>query len=332
MAGHAGGRLSCRETQENGVPAPQRTMRRSDPTIPEDRAKAIWRRAARLQAEAERRMEERAREIAAGEDADVPDPEDGFPALDVEAAAVEAGIAPEYVRIALAEVGAAGPPTAPMKEWEERAATRFLGTPERSLELVRIVAAPAERAVEAALRVLPAHPCLLQVRDVLDLGSAPGRVVVFDVPRYDWSATANPAFVEHAAMLGLRRVNLAVRSLPGARPSCEVVVSGDLEHGIRRSWRFGAGTSLAMGAAGAGAGSALAGSLALSGALLALPAVAGIALAAGLTAAVWGPTYRYYRRRVVEALEEGLRALEASARAGSGREEPLRVLAPPEAG
>lgn len=298
-------------------------MSGSEPTIPEERAQAIWRRAARLQAEAERRMEERARTLAAADEPGAHSPGEGFRAGEVEAAAVEAGIAPEYVRIAMAEIATDPKAPAPLRGWEERAATRFLGTADRSLELARVVPAPLPLAVEAALRVLSAHPCVLQLRDVVDLPSLPGRAIVLDVPKYEWDGTSNPPFVESAAMVGLRRVHVTVRSLPGERGGCEVVISGDLERGVRNNWRFGALASGATGAAGAGAGVVAAASLGISGALLALPVAGGIALFAGVTAAVWGPTYRYYRRRVVEMLEESLRTLEASARAGG---DPARAL------
>lgn len=289
-------------------------MSGTEPTIPEDRAQAIWRRAARLQAEAERRMEERARALAAADETD-PVPGDGFRADDVEAVAVEAGISPEFVRIAMAEVTASDEAVPPLPAWEERAATRFLGTTERSIELARTVPATVERTVDLALRVLTGHPCLLQLRDVVDLPSLPGRAVVFDVPKYDWSSDSNPAFVTNAAVLGLRRVRLTVRALSGERAACEVVLSADLERGVRSNWRYGALTTAATATAGAGGGAVVAASLALPGALVALPALAGFALLGGLTAAVWGPTYRHYRRWLGGALEESLRALEASARA-----------------
>src|SRR5690606_4656178 len=65
--------------------------------IPEDEARAIWLRAARLQAEAEQRAEERAGRIPIGPGGDDPEEEGGL-RPDVRAAAEEVGISAEFVQ------------------------------------------------------------------------------------------------------------------------------------------------------------------------------------------------------------------------------------------
>src|SRR5690606_24367892 len=71
--------------------------------------------------------------------------------------------------------------------------------------------------------------------EVAELPGSAGRVIVFNVPKYDWSATANPPFVEKASIIGLRQLHVAVRPVDGDPAECEVVVAGDLHAGCERS-------------------------------------------------------------------------------------------------
>ena len=75
--------------------------------IPEEAAQAIWRRAAQLQAEAERRMEEKLHRIAPPPGTDLVS-DDGLDPNHVRIAGEEAGISPEFVQIALAEAAGVG--------------------------------------------------------------------------------------------------------------------------------------------------------------------------------------------------------------------------------
>ncbi len=68
-------------------------MSQDDTRISEEEARALWRRAAELQAEAARRLEERSRQLAPSDPAEV----DGYRLGDVRAAAADAGISPEFV-------------------------------------------------------------------------------------------------------------------------------------------------------------------------------------------------------------------------------------------
>ena len=69
-----------------------------------DNAAAVWRRAAQLQAEAAQRLEERSRELSAAATPD--DDAHELTLSDLRAAASDVGIAPEFVALAVAEVGA----------------------------------------------------------------------------------------------------------------------------------------------------------------------------------------------------------------------------------
>src|SRR5690606_6648841 len=127
-------------------------MDRDEPRYSEEEAAAIWRRAARLQMEAAQRLEERSRSLVVrpvGEE--LPRIGGSMRQSDVEAAAQEAGISPEYVQLAQAELRAQSGSGETLEGWEDRAATRFLRTGERSIEVSRLVAAPVE-AVLAAMR------------------------------------------------------------------------------------------------------------------------------------------------------------------------------------
>ena len=175
-------------------------MPSSPDPISEEAARSIWRRAAQLQAEAERRLEEShrlpattGREAVRGESLH-PD--------DVRAAAEEAGISPEFVQIALAEASASPGPATVMSRSDMLGARLFLGATQRTLEATAVVEGDVDSVSAAVLQVFTGHPCLLQAGEVAELPSWSGRVIVFNVPKFDWSATANPPFVEKAAAIG----------------------------------------------------------------------------------------------------------------------------------
>ena len=281
--------------------------------IPEEAAQAIWRRAAQLQAEAERRMEENLRRIppsASGDPVDI----DGLDPHHVRIAGEEAGISPEFVQIALAEAAASSAPSSPLARWDILGAKFFLGSTHHTIEATATVQGSVDTVAAAVLQVFSGHPCLLQAGEVAELPSWSGRVIVFNVPAYDWSATANPPFVEKAAMIGLKQLHVAVRPLAVDSPACEVVVAGDLQPGVRGAWRWGAATSVGASVAGGAAGAGIAGSF-IVGALLILPVVVGAVAVSAATAGAWAMGYRYYRRQVEETLNRSLQLLPATARA-----------------
>lgn len=278
--------------------------------IPEETAKAIWRRAAELQAEAEYRMEERTRALAAGPGASA----SGLRADDVEAAAVEAGISPEFVHIAIAELSASDP-AAPLAGWEEHGARIMLG-PLEEINLSRTITGSVDEVSAAILRVFQANPWAMLPRDVIDLPSGAGRVIVFGVARYDWSGMTNQPFVSNAYMISLKRLQATIRPLADGNGRCEVLVTGDLRTRLRGRWRTGAATAAGSGLAGGGLGIAIAGGLSL-GALVAIPAALGFAATAGVMTAIWSGTSRYYRKQVEEMLDEALASVGSSMRASA---------------
>lgn len=279
--------------------------------IPDEEARAIWRRAAQLQAEAERRVEERVRQLPARSSRELEG--EGLDPDDVRIAAEEAGIAPEFVQIALAEARASSERSSPVARWDMLGARLFLASTRPTIEVATTVPGSLDVVAAASLQVFAGHPCLLQAGEVADFPSSSGRVIVFNVPQFDWSATANPAFVEKASMIGLRQLHVAIRPLPEDASRCEVVVAGDLRPGMRKRWRWSAASYAGAGVAGGAAGIGVAGS-AVAGALLALPAVVGAAAFSGAAVAVWAASYRYYRGQVQEALRQSLQLIPATAR------------------
>lgn len=92
---------------------------------------------------------------------------------------------------------------------------------------------------------------------------------------------------------------MAVRPLPGETATCEVVVAGDLQAGMRKYWRWSAATSAGASAAGGAAGVGL-GASAVAGALLIVPAALGAAIIGGAFVGAWVLGTRYYRSAVEE--------------------------------
>src|SRR5918997_5320355 len=288
-------------------------MPSSDDRISEDAARSIWLRAAQLQAEAESRWEENLRQVPSRTGADLTG-NTGLHPDDVRAAGEEAGIAPEFVQIALAEAAASNAPSSSMARSDLLGAKLFLGATRHAIGATATVPGSVDMVSASALQVFSGHPCLLQAGEVAELPSWSGRVIVFNVPKFDWSATANPPFVEKASMIGLKQLHAAVRPLPDQSPACEVVVAGDLHPGMRSRWRWSAATAVGAIAAGGATGAGLGGS-AIGGALLILPAFLGAAAIGGAAVGAWALTYRYYRRQVEESLKHSLQLLPATARA-----------------
>ena len=285
--------------------------------ISEERAAEVWHRAARLQAEAATRLEERSKMLAGRGEA-APG-ETGFHVEDVKAAAAEAGIAPEFVELALAEVEGGAPAGPELTGWSARAAERVLGADGRALEVSRAIAcAPA--AVMGAMRlILPAHPYTLALRDHIGGDPLDGGVLVFDIPPYTMGGNLG-SFAYHAAAVDVKQLRFSLRPLGGASPACEVTVTAEMRHGVRRNWKVARAST---GTVGVGGGLLAAGLFANAPALGALGllglgpgAVVGVALGG---AALWGygKLYRYSLRKLHEELQRLLGTIDATARTGN---------------
>lgn len=276
-----------------------------------DRAAAVWRRAAQLQAEAAQRLEERSRTLTAGGDSADPHPHD-FTLEEVRAAALEAGIAPEFVTLALAENG--GGPEESLSPAGDRAATRWLGVAQRTVEVARVVERPAAQVMEAMQRVLPSHPWYLALRDITGDPLA-GGILVFDVPAYG-SSNMTP-FAYHATTVDIKQVQVMLRPVPGrAGEACEVVISAGLTRSVRRNLKAGGWLAGIFGTLGGGAGAGIGAVSGLAGGLLALPVVAGAALMGGAMVGGHRALYRYSLRKLTAELERLVQGVDAHARTG----------------
>jgi hypothetical protein len=286
--------------------------RRDDEVLSDDHARSVWRRAAELQAEAAQRHDERTRQHA--RDANRPTGA-GIRRADVQAAALEAGIAPEFVELALAELDSEATRTAPLPHWLDRTATRMLGTAQRSIEVARTIQATPARVLETMQRLFPQHPWLLTLADTV--GDDPLRgILVFDAPGL--THTSSP-FAMQLAYAPLKRLRVSIRAVPADGPTdaCDVSIASDLDHSRRLNAFAAILSSGALGLGGAGAGFAIGtAAIGLAGATAALPVAAGFGLAAFGAARLYAILYRWGVRKAAAALDQLLRALDVHARSG----------------
>lgn len=275
-----------------------------DRHLSEERARAVWQLAARLQAEAA------GRPAAHADDAGAPPP-DGFRLAEVRAAAAEAGISPELVDLAVAELESGGDGGEGLTGWRDRAATRLLGA-ERALEVSRVIARPAAAVYDAMRHVLPAAPYCLTLREAVGDDPPRGAVLVFGVPELDPHDFL--PFAQHAHVVAVKHLRFALR--PVSEQACELSVSAGLDRGVRESLRAAGSVAAISGIAGTLAGTYAAGALALVGGAALLPMAAGALAVGALGTWSHGAMYRHHFRKLVADLERLLQSVEAHARTG----------------
>jgi hypothetical protein len=167
--------------------------------------------------------------------------------------------------------------------------------------------------LQALGRSLQALPWSLTLRDTLGGHPLDGGVLVFDLPgmgdgmNYKWTWTRYGVYA--------REVRVTLATVPGDPRACEVSIHADLRNGITANL---AGYGAIAG--GVGTGGTIAGlvigkqALALTGAALLGPAMAGaIALGLGVMAAA-GPLYRWEIAKTTQELSSALAAVDASIR------------------
>lgn len=274
--------------------------------VSEEEAARLWKRAAELQVEASRRVEERSRTLHAP--AGLPGPGDGehLPLSDVLVAAREVGIDEEFLQTAVAELQqtrAAGVPPPP--DFIERCASRFFGSPPAILEVSARIQAPAGRVYRILQRLLPGEPYRLRLRGTLGAEPLEDGVLVFDAP----ATTMAPGSYTRRVLMAedrVRRLFVTLRpSETGGGEACRVTVRAPVDADPEPAFWLGSLLTGSVGGVGGALGVATALGLGLGGAALALPA-AGVAAVAG------GATYWSYRSRYVRPLvrsQHGLREL-----------------------
>ncbi len=297
-----------------------RSAEQPGPTLSEDEAMAVWQRAAQLQAEAAHRME---RNVSINRDqtaqhAAVSDTL-GYSARDVEASAVDAGISRQYVAIAMAE-RQSQQSNAPMLvgEREDRRVTTLLGVTARSISVSRTITASPRATLEALGRVATAKPYQLSLESVVGGHPLDGGILRFKVPTIYEAMSGQmvsimSGLVYRCTQIDLYELNitLAARGTP-ARPTCEVVISGDLRKGQRKNVRFSGWTMGTLGTVFGGVAGTLAG-LAAGSVLVAIgPAVGAAAGIAALSGYGYRWAYRSALTKTQEELEGLLRAVQRS--------------------
>jgi predicted Ser/Thr protein kinase len=292
-----------------------------DQIVPTGRAQAIWLRAAQLQAEAATRLEQRSRETTGLTGLTAELPSGGYRLRDVEAAAREVGISPEFVALALAEQPAgAAPPVSLSGGWKDRAATTLLGVGERSLSASRVIRASPKVVLEAIGRVFPARPYIMTFKDTVGGHPLDGGVLVFSVPNMrDTGVVAGKAnltpFTYRMFQLELFRLNVTLRPVAGSSgPGCEVTVYGDLRPGIRRNLIADQVIAGSMAGGGAAAGTAVGLAALQLGALAALTGAGGALLLGGAGLLWYRLIFRNALRKSGEELSGLLEAVETSLR------------------
>ena len=261
-------------------------------TLSEEEAARLWERAAQLQAEAAKRVE-------------APDPQgtatapSGYALTHVRSAALEAGIASEFVDAALDDLRAE---RALPKVEPNSLARRFLNHPPDTITARRVIQATPQEVLTAMGAVLPEEPYRLTSTDQrgnpLDRG-----VLVFDIQGLN--APFPQGFALEAKWGGLRQVFVSLRPIEGSSPSCEMTVHSPVTShkiGLLQGAIVGTLTGTAGFGVGMFAGGALI-ALGLVGAVVPIAAFGGVFLGGGLGVKGYRAIYAYCMRRGRKALE-----------------------------
>ncbi len=269
-------------------------MAERDPEIlSEEEAARFWERAAHLQAEAARRAE--APDVPSGAT-----PPTGYALTHVRSAALEAGIADEFVDAALADLRAER--ALPTAQKGKGLARRFLNHPPDVITVRRVVEATPQAVLSAMEAVFPDEPFRLtltdQQGDPLDRG-----VMVFDIP-----GAGGPfpqGFAHTMRESGLKQVFVSLRPIEGSTPSCEMTVYSPV---TSQSLGLAIGLVVTTLAGGVGFGVGVLGGAALAalgvvtGIALVVPA-GGVLIGGGLGVKGYRALYRYAMRMGRKALE-----------------------------
>lgn len=236
----------------------------------EEAALAIWARAAQLQAEASpsalaRLDESPARPPAAVDwvlDPDTRAPTGMYLADEVTQAALEAGIAAEFVAIAIAEHEALGADAQKIAEelsGEERA--RLVGHSSTSVRVSRVIPEGADVVLDRLRTMAGQAPFHLAFDAAIGPHPLQGGVLRFSVPGlYVPNAETGErgkatSFLYHAARMQVKEVHVTLtpRGTTEA-PGCELSVTVDLRRGQRFNTRFFSGAATMLAAMFGGAG------------------------------------------------------------------------------
>ena len=310
-----------------------------DAILSEDAAKAVWLRAAQLQADAARRVQDRTAQAEAFATGVQPSaPTSGYRRVDVEAAAVEAGIGVEFVQLALAEVPAdparGGAPAA-ASEGRDRFATLIVGTVDRSMQVTSTIHATPVRTLEAIGRIFPAYPWELSFQDTVGGHPLDGGVLTFAVRPLASGAVVTMQGISmlryYLSVIDAYQLRVTLHPLATDPKRCEVTITADLRPGVQKNAKVGFGLAVGLGGGGGALGIGLA---AAKGALL-LAAPIGLAAFAAIGGAMVGIyrlSFRHYLNRSRKELAALLDAVQGSVRSQDVFGAPAALPSPPQRG
>lgn len=308
------GELRFVEADPVEVPSAEATEQTFDPSGAEE----VWRIAARLQADAARRLEERSRSIADSPTVDADSHR--FTLSEVKAIGDEAGIDSQYIELALRKQAAdQHVPKAVSGEMSDTAG-RFLATPEEHLSVTRMIRAGKQQVLDAMQRVFPSDPYHLQLLEVIgDEKALADSTMIFKVPQVEMAVSTSGinVFAYHMSIADLNRMTVTLHSIDEERT--EVSIQLDLKYGKWRNFKVGAGLTAVGGVV-----AALLGLAASTGKLaLGLVGVIGTTVATGLT--LGAAIYFLYRWTFRNGLTKGQREItdllahiDVTARTGGG--------------
>ncbi len=280
--------------------------------VSDEDAERIWKRAAELQLEASRRVEQRSRRLDAATDSARLSHAEHLRLNDVVEVARQVGIDEEYVERAVQELHErSSRHEMESPDFLERLAAKFFGSPPANLEASADIPADVETVYGILQRLLPGEPYRLRLREVIGQDPLSDGVLVFDAPEQlvDRSSYAHAVLMAQGR---IQRIFVTLRRGREEHPSTRVTLRGWVEADPEPA--FWVGSALTTGASGVGGyvGAVLAAGLGVPAVLLAAPAVAAAAGSGGV--AYWLYRHRYLHPivRSVAAYREILGVLKAS--------------------
>ena len=212
----------------------------------EDEARAVWLRAAELQAEEAQRHEREARLLGPGDEREPTG--DSLTVDAVRRAGVEAGIAQEYIDLALAESRLTVDSNTGLEGWKDRAATRQLGTDARRIALSRRIDAPPARVLQAMERILPNAPYQLSLEDSVGDDPLNGATLLFRVPKI--TAMTYTPFSYTMAQVEIRQIGFTLRPRDEGQET-ELSLTASLGRSRKANW-IASNVLTGLGAGGGG--------------------------------------------------------------------------------
>lgn len=203
-------------------------------------AELIWKTAARLQADAARRLDERSKNIASSGNTEKTIG-NSLSLHEVQSIAEEAGINTEYVALALKEIEAQKLHPKAVTDRQMKWANRLLGTDANELSISRVIQATPEQVMESLKRILPTAPYNLKLLDVIgDTENLQNAMLVFEVPTFDMGMGGEDVFSSFKYNMSIPDLNRLMVSLHAlGENQTEISFRADMRHGKARNLKWG---------------------------------------------------------------------------------------------